>query len=212
MHEFPLPAPVRGLYPAAATGTVPADLTDRLVGFDARLTHPASWNTERRGAYLYRPELTSPRSVDRNVWPSVFDLHPELEAGYTGPQPYWWEDLAAMEVAAAEVPEPWVAVAALADDGFVPTGREEPRPPRLDGAWRRLGLDVVDSGGLSGLMNMGFLSGADDAGALRARWARHLDERHLFTEPAEAEAFRMFSDRRVVEHAPFHVVELWVRG
>lgn len=190
---------------------MPTDLNGHLVGFDARLARPVPWETERRDAYLLRPELVNPRSVDRVVWRSVFDLHPELEPGYTGPQPYWWDDLRRMEEAAVRASEPWVAVAATASADFVPAGWKEPQPPSLDADWRRLGLDVVDGGGTSGLMNMGFLSDLDDVSALRERWGTHLNEHHLFEEPEPAERFRAFSDKRVPEHAPFFVAGLWVR-
>ena len=54
---------------------------------------------------------------------------------------------------------------------------------------------------LSGLSNCGFIDG--ERGDLRARWAPHLNRRHLFESLDEARAFSEASDARVPEHAPF---------
>jgi hypothetical protein len=74
--------------------------------------------------------------------------------------------------------------------------------------WPSLGFDVGGAGLLSGLMNCGY----EDAErpALVEEWAPRLNEHHLFTDAESAFAFRLETNRRVVEDAPFFVYGLWV--
>ncbi len=94
--------------------------------------------------------------------------------------------------------------------GFPPAGDlPTAKPATIDDSWQFLGYDVSDLWCMSGLMNMGFVSGYDGAEALRAKWGPHLNASHLFDDPVPAEEFKNFSNQRVKEHAPFYVIGIW---
>ncbi len=78
----------------------------------------------------------------------------------------------------------------------------------LDPAWKLLGFDVSDGSLLSGLSNCGYA--AEESKSLRAQWRGHLNQHHLFEEPASASGFCRLTDARVPEHAPFCVYGLYV--
>ena len=209
-----------------------------LLGFDAReMSLPdGGWDERRKSDFLFRLDVQKPLSIDRAVWRSVFDFHPEIEPSYTGLYTGLWEDLQHLEVyldaADSEIGDCLVATFGVsltacdalerqALDDFL-TGRGPDglpaesgplaalaEPSAVDDRWRFFGYDVSDLAGTSGLMNMGFLPGYDDTEALRARWAPELNSRHLFDDLPRAEEFKSFSARRVPEHAPFFVVGIW---
>ncbi|MBS2039865.1 hypothetical protein JST97_33075 [bacterium] len=78
--------------------------------------------------------------------------------------------------------------------------------PNQGDEWQFVGFDVADAYLLSALTNCGFLSGHDNAEALRREWAQHLNDFHLFSELSAASAFRRFSDIRLAsDHAPTFV-------
>ena len=52
------------------------EISERLVGFDARTIVVPDWLQKRRDEYLLRPEVEHPCSADEMVWPSIFDNHP----------------------------------------------------------------------------------------------------------------------------------------
>ena len=165
-----------------------------LLGFDARASKPAQWDEGRKKDYLFRLDVVTPRSIDRMVWPSVFDFHPELRPSYIGPYGLW-EDLQVLQRhlgASHGALEDWeiaafgVATEACIHDerrvlneflcGVSPDGAPgrtipEMNPPTAQGSWSFLGYDVADlGGGTSGLMNCGFLKEKEDVEALRLQW------------------------------------------
>ncbi|HEX7601430.1 MAG TPA: hypothetical protein VF316_07495 [Polyangiaceae bacterium] len=77
--------------------------------------------------------------------------------------------------------------------------------------WRFVGFDVSDAGLISALCNCGY-SGREELDQSRDRWARELNEHHLFDGVDQALAFMAASDARVPEHAPFEVYGLWIEG
>jgi hypothetical protein len=74
--------------------------------------------------------------------------------------------------------------------------------------WRLIGYDVCDAAGTSGLSNCGYEPGER---AEAESFAAKLNERHLVSDLASADAFRQWCDRRVPEHAPFAVLALYAR-
>jgi hypothetical protein len=207
-----------------------------VLGFDARQADPAPWDEGRRTRFLLRLDVLQPLSIDRMVWPSVFDLHPELAPPYVGPYGYW-EDLGDLrrhvDASRATLGDAWLAAFAVvttvcaadewtALDGFLrgihPDGTpgEHPssvaHPAAVEESWSFLGYDVADLGGISGLANCGFLPEREDIAALRDRWAPRLNSVHLFGDLGAAREFKEFSNRRVPEHAPFFVLEIWRVG
>ena len=83
----------------------------------------------------------------------------------------------------------------------------EPMTPGVrEPSWQLLGYDVADPG-ISGLSNCGYTD--EERPAAVARWGPLLNEHHLFRRVEDADAFRVYSDARVSEHAPFFVLGLW---
>ncbi len=209
-----------------------------LLGFDAReMWLPGGgWDERRKSDFLFRLDVDKPFSIDRAVWRSVIDFHPEVEPSYTGLFTGLWESLQHLEdcldTAETEIGHCLVATFGVSltacdalerqtlDDfltGVGPDGLPAEsgplsalaEPSAVDDRWRFFGYDVADLAGTSALMNMGFLPGYDDTETLRARWAPDLNALHLFEDHSRAEEFKRYSNRRVAEHAPFYVVGIW---
>lgn len=175
-----------------------------LYGFDARMpirVADPNWSDLRRAQYLLRPEILRPLSVDTQVWPRV------LPAGVTdGFAPDYWANLDALRHTCASkgFSGDAVTLIALAVCGngdqasslFVPC-----EPSTIDPAWQPLGWDVADNGLVSGLSNCGYRQ--EEVEALRPMFSPQLNEHGLFNSREAAEAFRVVSDKRVPEHAPF---------
>jgi hypothetical protein len=196
-----------------------------MLGFDARPMRAdlcEAWPLDRRSQCLIRIDIGHPLSVDSEVWPSVFDVHPELSRpGWRGPVQELWDDLKRLEAhidnARRSVALPlWViAVGVIPNSG----GRDgvsrwrnrtgEIRPDSVQPAWAFLGFDVADEWLESGLTNRVFRPDVEDPEMLRGRWAPCLNEYHLFPLFEAAEEFVKFSDARSPEHAPFYVYGLW---
>jgi hypothetical protein len=214
-------------------------IEERLIGFDVRelLPDPEQlWDRARRETYLLRREVRRPLSVDAMVWPSAFDTGqgvglPEPErvrlrlAGvpaspWIGPNAGLWDDLERMlrhldGYPAVAQPHAVVAVTWCSDDGFARGGLGGPyltetTPAALGPDWHLLGYDVADGSLVSGLANCGYSPA--EAASLGWRWAAHLNEHHLFDDPARALKFRDQTNTRVPEHAPFFVYGLYQIG
>lgn len=190
-----------------------------LLGFDARvmsLAPDATWDAVRRGLYLLRSDVQKPLSVDPMVWPSLFGDRVQVPE-WRGPNQGLWDDLYRMRTSLSQLApaEHWtIAVSWVSAEGFskpsVHEGpyRERMTPPTIGDAWKPLGFDVADAGLTSGLSNCGYQQ--TEIAGLRATWASHLNEHHLFGDLKRALAFRDLTDRRVPEHAPFFVYALWL--
>ena len=76
--------------------------------------------------------------------------------------------------------------------------------------WRLLGYDVADHFLLSALANCGYPS--EDLAIADNRWGGFLNENGLFGQVEAAESYRMESDARVPEHAPFSVFGMYQIG
>ena len=58
-------------------------------------------------------------------------------------------------------------------------------------------------------MNCGYMPDQEDVQAMQNRWATHLNDHHLFDDPKQADEFRLLSNQRVEEHAPFFVFGIY---
>ena len=212
----------------AVTTSGPAE--EHLLGFDAREMPPTAevWTAERRARYLLRPDVRKPLSADQMVWPSLFDdggvdvgrpgLPTLVPPKWTGPNASLWADLGRLErnLTASHVGIPYCLVAFtwLADGASLSEPRSygpyvEPMTPKERSPdWPFLGFDVGDGSMLSGLINCGY----EDAErtALAEEWGPRLNEHHLLKDAESAFAFRLLSNRRAAEHAPFFVYGLWL--
>ena len=211
---------------------------ERILGFDVRALSAEwarEWPSERRGEYLLRGVDRQPRSVDRMVWPcppekdrGISDEAEEAYPNWIGLSDYW-EDLAELRrwmkgrvqgapaiiavtlVFSAldeEALSAWNRIAYDPERGtwlnFWKHHRPEPDAPSSD--WTFLGYDVADLFSLSGLMNCGY--SAEDRVSM-GEFGPLLNEWHLFDCVEDAQRFRMRTNERVQEHAPFFVYGLW---
>jgi len=197
-----------------------------LLGFDVRemwLGPQEYWPDSRKKMYLLRYDVVRPLSIDTSVWRAVFDVDTSLQRPqWTGPIQNLWDNLAAlqesMDAVWSERTFPcWTIAVTLQEDvcenedllewdarasNIVPSLR--------DPAWAFLGYDVCDKWLLSGLSNCGYGTNESEIQILRGTYASDLNEHHLFGSIEPATAFRMLSDERVQEHAPFFVFGIWL--
>lgn len=198
---------------------------EKVLGFDVReiWLDPADlWNAQRKSDLLFRLDVVKPLSTDSMVWPSAFDVDADLcRPSWTGYVQDLWEDLEGLQEClrlqwgSKSKPCRTIAVTLLRrscredqhtewDERVVSTN-----PFTLGKEWSLLGYDVSDNWLLSGLSNIGFSPGIEDVSSMRARWTQSLNEFHLFDSPVQAMEFKLFSDQRVINHAPFFVYGLW---
>lgn len=176
------------------------DHSIREIGFDP------DWTEERRREFLLDPSVRFPKSVDSHVWTEVCPAM-TVAGGLRLPLPFWdsrQEMLAASGYTPASASLTEVTIVLYADD-VVPAHVEAMgiRPYEAGSEERFfLGFDVADDGLTSGLSNCGY--GPSDREQAEP-FSLSLNEHGLFSTIEAANAFRLFSDARVAEHAPFFV-------
>ncbi len=204
-------------------------MRDTIIGFDARdmSLSIAAWDDCRKEAALIRKDIIRPLSTDDAVWPSAFDLPvgPDtiILPGWIGPNKPLWQDLSALRQFCAAHAEAlyrpyWIAAFTVVEElGFLEYARglpsnmtllylEPTTPLQIQAHWRFLGYDVSDASCLSGLTNCFF---ALDERQSVGKFVERLNTYHLFSELQDADAFRLYSNARVPEHAPFFVYGLF---
>jgi len=193
------------------------------------LADDPGWRDGRAACALLRTDgVIKPLSVDAAVWGSAFDAIPGAAfPAWIGGHIDLWDDLAeltgylASAAATGRVPRPyWVVAFTVVEELGVREYLDahppetallhvgEARPPAVDPAWEFLGYDVADAGRLSGLSNCLYAGDEEDA-PLVAAFRDRVNAYHLFAALGDADAFRLASDRRVPEHAPFFVFGLF---
>lgn len=209
-----------------------------IVGFDLRLPADSyldgQWPADRRALFLLRPEIARPLSVDRMVWPSLFEFPGStlLANQDIGSIPFestrhrevcslLWSDPARM---AAAVPSDTARLgegcetiridleteAPVTADGAWGYLLDEPiLADRIQGHWQFLGYDIADASLCSGLSNCGYQS--SERARIAKVWAPKLNEAGLMMDWDDARAFCNLSDQRIREHAPFFVLALYRR-
>jgi hypothetical protein len=198
---------------------------EELIGFDARemgIEPDAAWNQERRSIYLISTDVDKPLSTDVLVWPPVLDMEKYLNLY----QDSWieflnlWSNLSELKKCLISAQEPaekpsWIIAVTLLSG--VLSEKEKATwapmlpttvPPRCNENWPLLGYDISDLALLSGLSNCGY--DEDQIQSLRDRWGPHLNRFHLFTDSYQANEFKLMTDDRVTEHAPFFVYGLYL--
>lgn len=199
-----------------------------LLGYAARewwLGREVFWGAEWKRQALAAGEVEKPLSIDRQVWPTVFDELDLEEPAYTGLFPGLWADLGRLETHLAARPELAARRWALAAFAVRPAScsaipeaswREwasDVVPARLaaDSDWLWRGLDVADRDGASALVVMRGALDERDPG-LPARLARHLNRWHLLISSEEAARLVAAADAALPAHAPFCVYDVWTRN
>jgi hypothetical protein len=202
----------------------------RFIGYDSRALPEhlgGEWDDARKQAFLLRPDVEQPLSVDTMVWPAMDDLvfpdsHEQFGYGFLGlvARAIPPEACSGVCVAIGTYPDTWTPVQKTVWDSTIRS--KEGRNIGVDylmgetvsapdpGAFEFLGFDVADAFLLSGLTNCGWKS--EEANDAWARWATHLNEAHLFKDRTAADEFARYADTRVSEHAPFYVYGIWVQS
>ena len=195
---------------------------EQAMGYDARycIDFAEHWPEERRNDYLYRTDVRKVLSVDTTVWPSMFANLPKLLPAHLeslAPCALWAEERSLRKAVSQRAEQGPVSAVQTIKVTLARDGAETRHPASGQLAhivetssqgsdWQFVGFDVGDAYLLSALTNCGFLSGHDNAEALRREWAPHLNEFHLFSELSTASAFRRYSDVRLAsDHAPTFV-------
>jgi hypothetical protein len=186
----------------------------RFIGFDARESEldgrKAPIPVQVREAFLLRPEVELPYSVDRHVWPSVWSMSDEPQTDGSG----LWLNLARLQesLIGHERTAILIGIELLVPNDPPSFGfpysliDSTPEPRSVPEGSTYLGFDVADAGFLSGLSNCGY-SEAERA-ELRPKWQDRINDFGLLKSEQGALEFRELSDVRAPEHAPFWVFRL----
>ncbi|MBL1274754.1 MAG: hypothetical protein COB30_001575 [Ectothiorhodospiraceae bacterium] len=192
------------------------------------------WSEDRKQHFLFRLDVETPISVDRNVTEIIDEPHYDANSiGYTGPLSPYWESLDALRlfIKSSKLNANAYFLLSITLNNALLTDTELSfwnalldnksqalqktelfeglaTPNRLDENWEFIGYDVADTGFTSALSNMGFSDG-ENPSELRTEWSDALNRHHLFDHSDAALRFKAFSDQRVPEHAPFFVFGLW---
>ncbi len=189
--------------------------TELVIGFDARenfLKFKDGWDVDRIDTYLLSSDVIKPLSVDVMVWNSFFHTLQIESPDWVGPRQELWDSLERLKDATKSLDyaqwmigiTQWMSITRHhsfeKQYGMIPTA-----PSR---EWTLLGFDVADDFLLSGLMNCGYK--VDEREPLRQKWAKHLNQYHLFRDADVALEFKFLSDERVWEHRPFNVYAMYL--
>lgn len=205
----------------AAVGAVKRET----LGYDARVADlqrlRAMWTDERRSKYLLNPGVVVPLSVDRNVWPSIFDFPGEAVglAGQSEEQPLrLWNspsEICTTLSRSGIVSDQYVLAAMriyLHSDDLNDTLRlrlYDPRAETLEqDRWRAIGFDVTDGYLSSALCDL-HITGIDYQ-PWKANWSMGVNSFALFSAFDDAQDYRGELDKRAPSHRPFYVCELLV--
>lgn len=195
------------------------------LGFDLRLRardYAADvWSPEHRGSYLLRKDVELPMSVDRSVWPSFLQSHYFDAKANRVPNPrFVTQDTANLENGfgmlrdvkhLARLPGAHLGVGIGVEmicreqEGLESLLGIEADPIPTGAA--ALGFDVATATPISGLSNCGY--DRNELPELRSTWSSKLNEYGLLETLDDAFQFREMTNRRVPEHAPFHVYKLF---
>jgi len=194
-----------------------------LLGFDARemwLNFRNEWDEQRKHRYLLRTDVVRVLSTDSRVWPSIFQLERSFDRTNDLPEyRYVSENLAELQRLACEVmqksnrPYSTIAIALMTKTcsaSEIAEWRKEyppPEPSDVKSQWTFLGYDISDRFFLSGLSNCGY---DEERLVLQGEWNSYINECHLVSDLDSAERFKIITDNRVKEHAPFYVFGIWL--
>ena len=195
------------------------------LGFDLRLRaedYVADvWSPGHRGAFLLREDVRWPMSVDRSVWPSFLQSHYfDSNASRISNPRFVNQDTSTLEndfgmlrdvKSLSQLPGAQLGVGI----GVQVLCRERKgMEPLLDVEAEAippgavvLGFDVATATPISGLSNCGY--NQEELAQLRSAWGSKLNEHGLLNTLDDALQFREMTDRRVPEHAPFHIYKLF---
>jgi hypothetical protein len=213
--------------------------SSRVWGYDARVCGPDLLQEikNREGSALLqslflRPEISVPCSADKNLWPSVFDYYPDLWQ-HTG-QPrdprllavgpgaecsggFWLtKELMREHIASSGRQVECITVEIFlpenADVDTVPSPLvyAQPTPSELPSSEARLGYDVANASGFSGMLDCGYTD--EELQELRPVWVPRTNDCGLLDDLDHAFEFLEITTRRTPEHGPFFVFGIYSDG
>lgn len=204
-------------------------MNNLLLGFDCRLVFSdkvrSAWDRQRRERYLLRTDIDVPISVDTVVSPSMFDFDAvdvDAEKIHLQPSDFHqqalrlWRDLASMQHNLPDDEElrSTMTIAIQlhhenldADDWWRDFAAETVTPADLGSDWLSIGFDVADRYLTGALSNCGYDQEVKQQA--ETNWSSDINEFGLISSLGRAAAFRVYSDSRVQEHAPFFVFEIF---
>lgn len=209
-----------------------------LVGFDIRFGGRSwinrCWSETRRRRFLIRSDVDWPASVDRVVWPSVFqeqNLSGSTDRGWRETLPSiglpsdaaaltdlaLWNDLSEMEGWYRSQTRSWdetdisIAAQVLLEPNQVLGGPLFSISKAIETLVSRrsvttLGFDVADANLTSALSNCALRD--DEVEDFRITWRDRINSLGLLQQLEHAVQFRRLADDSVPEHRPFYVFEL----
>ncbi|MBC7870151.1 MAG: hypothetical protein H7Y09_04880 [Chitinophagaceae bacterium] len=192
---------------------------EHLIGFAAREMWREMkdfWPIEKKEIFLLKYDIVKPLSTDVAIWPSVFQLVPNLK-----PPPHieWrqglWADLYNLTdylISAIDNHDSYwtIAITHYFDFGDPYTGydRDSIRPSDKNEDWKFLGYDVSEITFLSGLTNFG--TSPQEKKLEMVEFGEHLNQYHLFTDYKVAMQYKNSVDKKDPGHGPFYVYGLYL--
>ena len=208
----------------------------KILGYDCRpdLNNEALarlWTDQRRREYLLNQEVRFPLSVDRMVWPSLFNFDGGVRENKIFPliriRPddfhqqglRLWKSLLELQETIKHsdtVTFPTCSVISIIvedsdliqnDEWWQMAFQEPTVPSRLGGTWEFLGYDIGDKYLTSGLSHCGLK--AEMMETAQKEWGGAVNSNGLFLEITVTQQFRDFIERRVPSHAPFYIFGIY---
>ncbi len=195
------------------------------LGFDLRLRAEdysgEVWSPEHRGSFLLREDVRWPMSVDRSVWPSFLQSHYfDAKARRIANPRFVNQDTENLEndfgmlrdvKSLARLPGAQFGVGIGVQVIYQERGEIESllgiQAEVIPAGAIALGFDVATATPISGLSNCGYTR--EELPQLRSAWVSKLNQHGLLESFEDALQFREMTNRRVPEHAPFHVYKLF---
>lgn len=175
-----------------------------------RLAPDRDWTEKRRHEFLIRNDISSPKSVDKNVWDEFVSDEVQTDAGPL-PLPTWCDREKMLEVNQYSVSRTDLVELTIGIfiDKVLPEFidlNEFTSVDTIDGNF--LGYDVADEGLTSALSNCGY--SPEEMIEARLKFSNAINSNGLLTSLDVAKEFLKYSTERIPDHAPFFIFPLYV--
>ena len=194
-------------------------MEEKVIGFDLRdadHTLKNAWSPSRRDMFLLRDDVERIFSVDKDIWPSLFEEMWQEMPTKIGWVSQLWADIGQLNsfVESTKI----ITKSSYWTVGFTQF-LEEPmileiglhvlpfNPDSVQNDWRLLGFDVAEQVLLSGLTNMGYRKNAKLT-AMK-NFAGSLNKFHLFEDVNIAQEFALWNQTRDPGHGPWFVTGIY---
>ncbi len=213
-------------------------LSEKIIGFDIRIDNEGTsdeWFQRVTTSQMLRSGVITPLSIDRNIWPSIFDRVSFVEYEESCedrfidfPEGFWtgtfsdlWRNLQDLlnyleqrrsrftsQIFIVGISSINSEASRNYPDNMFPDITITTNPPVPQSDWKFLGYDVIGCGFFSGLM--GWSHGGElDRKDLEGKFGPLLNEYHLFKNPSDAIIYTETANNRIPEHSPFYPCGLY---